>query len=142
MDIRVGQCIVIAWTMDILYKQLVEYCCGSLSSSLVNYTTCVPYQISALRFTCSDAIEHWSSGCHNNYLFLSINSFQSNHYYNFSQHISIIQIIAEYIVHYSTKHCELIITTRAQSSTNKLFFPFKLSLSFPYSSFLSLFIIL
>ena len=30
-----------------LYKQLVEYCCGSLSSSLVNYTTRVLYQIFA-----------------------------------------------------------------------------------------------
>ena len=38
---------VIAWTIDTLYKQLVKYCCGSLLSSLVNYTTCVPHQISA-----------------------------------------------------------------------------------------------
>ena len=35
-----------------IYKQSVEYCCGSLLSSLVNYTTYIPHQISALRFTC------------------------------------------------------------------------------------------
>ena len=44
--------VVVAWTMDSLYKQLVEYCCGSLSSSLVNYITCVLYQISALEIYC------------------------------------------------------------------------------------------
>ena len=49
-----------------LYKQSVKYCCGSLSSFLVNYTTHISHQISALRFTCSTAIEHWSSSCHNN----------------------------------------------------------------------------
>ena len=43
---------VIAWTMDTLYKQSVEYCCGSLSSSLVNYTTHVPHQISAFEIYC------------------------------------------------------------------------------------------
>ena len=48
MAIRVG-CTVVAQTRDILYKQLVEYYCSSLSSSLINYTTHVSYQISALR---------------------------------------------------------------------------------------------
>ena len=43
-----SRCIVIAQTMKTSYKQLVEYCCSSLSSSLVNYTTHVPHQISAL----------------------------------------------------------------------------------------------
>ena len=55
MDMRTGyghqgrthsRCVVIAQTMRTLYKQSVEYCCGSLSSSLVNYTTRVSYQIS------------------------------------------------------------------------------------------------
>ena len=40
MDIRVGRCIVIAQTMDTLYEQQVEYCCGSLLSSLVNTQLC------------------------------------------------------------------------------------------------------
>ena len=69
MNIRV-EYTVIVWTMDNLYKQLVEYCCGFLSSSLVNYTTCIPYQISALRFTCSAAIGHWSSDCYNNSIYI------------------------------------------------------------------------
>ena len=60
-----SRCIVIAQTMDSLYKQLVEYCCSSLSSSLVNYTTHIPHQISTLKFTCSAVIGHWSSGCYN-----------------------------------------------------------------------------
>ena len=61
-----SRCVVIAQTMDKLYKQSVEYYCGSLSSFLMNYTTYIPHQISALRFTCSAAIRHWSNGCHNN----------------------------------------------------------------------------
>ena len=47
-----SRCIVVVQTMDSLYKQSVEYCCGSLSSSLVNYTTHVPYQISAFEIYC------------------------------------------------------------------------------------------
>ena len=56
MDIRVGQCTVVVWTMDTLYKQLVEYCCGSLSSSLVNTQLVFPLDIPTERFTCSVAI--------------------------------------------------------------------------------------
>ena len=79
MDIRTGhghqgrihsRCIVIAQTKDSLYKQSVEYCCGSLSSSLVNYTTHVLHQISTLRFIACAAIGHWSSSCHNIIFFL------------------------------------------------------------------------
>ena len=56
MDMRTGhghqgrmhsRCVVVAQTMNTQYKQPVEYCCGSLSSSLVNYTTRVLHQIFA-----------------------------------------------------------------------------------------------
>ena len=40
-----------------LYKQSVEYCYGSLSSSLVNTQLVFLLDISPVRFTCSDAIE-------------------------------------------------------------------------------------
>ena len=42
MDIRVGR-IVVAQTRDSLYEKSLEYYCGSLSSSLVNYTIHVPH---------------------------------------------------------------------------------------------------
>ena len=45
MNIRVGRT-VITQTMDSLYKQLVEYCCSFLSSSLVNF----PLYIQLKRF--------------------------------------------------------------------------------------------
>ena len=56
MDSRVGQCTVVVWTRVSLYKQLVEYCCGSLSSSLVNTQLVFPLDISTERFTYSNAI--------------------------------------------------------------------------------------
>jgi len=51
-----------------LYKWLVEYCCGSLSSSLVNTQLVFPLDISPMRFTYCATIRHWSSGCHNKHL--------------------------------------------------------------------------
>ena len=56
---------VVAWTMRTLYKQLVEYCCGSLSSSFVNTQLMFPLDIPTVRFTCSTTIEHQSSGYYN-----------------------------------------------------------------------------
>ena len=64
--------------------------------------------------------------CFHCYSFLDIYSFQSNLYCYFSQHISIVQITAEYIVYYSTKYCKPIVITRAQQKTTKLSFSFKL----------------
>ena len=65
MDIRVGQCAVIVQTINTLYKQQVEYCCGSLLSSLMNTQLVSPLDISSVRFTCCAAIGHWSSSYHN-----------------------------------------------------------------------------
>ena len=44
-----------------LYKQLVEYCCGSLSSSLVNTQLMFPLDIPTERFIVCAFIRHWSS---------------------------------------------------------------------------------
>ena len=48
-----------------LYKQLVEYCCGSLSSSLVNIQLMFLLDIHPKRFIDCAAIRYQSSGCHN-----------------------------------------------------------------------------
>ena len=56
---------VVAWTMDKIYKQLVEYCCSSLSSSLVNIQLVFPLDIPTERFTTCATIGCQSSGCHN-----------------------------------------------------------------------------
>ena len=50
---------------ETLYKQLVEYCCGFLLSSLVNTQLMFPLDILTVRFTCNVTIGHWSSGCYN-----------------------------------------------------------------------------
>ena len=48
-----------------LYKQSVEYCCGSLLSSLVNTQLMFLLDIHPKRFIICTFIGHWSSGCHN-----------------------------------------------------------------------------
>ena len=49
-----------------LYKQLVEYCCGSLSKFSCKYTTRVPHQIFLLRYLLIVLLLNLvSSGCHN-----------------------------------------------------------------------------
>ena len=48
-----------------LYKQLVEYCCGFLLSSLVNTQLMFLLDIPSVRFMACAAIGHQSSDCHN-----------------------------------------------------------------------------
>ena len=56
---------IVAWTMRTLYKQLVEYYCSSLSSSLVNTQLVFSLDICPLRFIAYATIGHQSSSCHN-----------------------------------------------------------------------------
>ncbi len=107
MDIRVGHT-VIAQTMDSLYKQSVEYCCGSLLSSLVKF----PHYIHLRDLLTVQSLVFVTSGCQNKLaemLLLAIwyalqekrkqskfTFFQHNVQYSFTQFPKTLEMLLDY----------------------------------------------